>query len=323
MPNHPSQPDPGPSLAANKGKGRVHKALAMKDMALGRTKPSAKGKAPMKCTRPKTSKELVDNSSDDKGKGEDSSDGGVIHMKLKLVDKELVNFWVVRRMGAHAMSTHPHSARSHWTAMSVSLQNKNAPYTRGWWQRAGEKGWLWCCQPWLQSSQVSYHFGNTSNTNVLLATLGMPKELAQKFDEYETQANSHCKELKELAKEVVALRSQNLAVCWFCTECLITMYKKMTTCDAKTTEALCLILTMHRNKACLNMNFCQAIHQLEALVGQPPAPLPSFPFLPPPSPSIPLSPNPNNNQSNAGGAKSASLTTDIPTIIEASKKRGK
>ena len=54
----------------------------------------------MKCTRPKTSKEVVDNSSDDKDKGEDFSDGGVIHVKPKLVDKELVKCLSCKKDGS-------------------------------------------------------------------------------------------------------------------------------------------------------------------------------------------------------------------------------
>lgn len=138
----------------------------------------------------------------------------------------------------------------------------------------------------------------------------MPKELAEKFNQYEMQANAHREELKELAEEVVALQSQNLAVCQFCAECLVSMYKKVTTHDAKTTKALCLILTMHWDKSCLNINLCEAIHWLEALVSQPLVPLPP-------------STNPNNDHSNAEGAKSTPLTTDIPPTIESLKKRGK
>ena len=80
----------------------MDKALPLKDKDTvpGQAKLLAKGKALMKRTRPKISKEVVDNSTDDKGKGEDSSDGGVIHVKPKLVDKELVKCLSCKKDGS-------------------------------------------------------------------------------------------------------------------------------------------------------------------------------------------------------------------------------
>ena len=94
----------------------------------------------------------------------------------------------------------------------------------------------------------------------------MPKELTNKFNQYKMQASNHHEELKELAEEVVTLQSQNLAVHQFCAKHLVTMYKKIASHDAETTEALRLILAMHCDKSHLNLTLHKTIHQLKALV---------------------------------------------------------
>ena len=53
----------------------------------------------------------------------------------------------------------------------------------------------------------------------------MPKELADRFDQYETAGNSNREELRELAQEVAALRAENNSLHRFVSDFLLQMHE--------------------------------------------------------------------------------------------------
>ena len=146
----------------------------------------------------------------------------------------------------------------------------------------------------------------------------MPKNLAERFDQYEAEPNSNCDDLKGLTDDIKNIWEENTSLCHFCFDQLVNMYKHLSTCDLKTRESLQLILTMHWDEQQLNAHLCESIQCLEALLGQP---------------SLSLCSTQNEAESNAAETEAATIPTaaDIPTTItpdippipaESLKKRG-
>ena len=96
----------------------------------------------------------------------------------------------------------------------------------------------------------------------------MPKNLAERFDDYEAQANSNRDRVKGLANEIKAIQEENTSLHCFCFDHLITIYKHLSACNVKTRESLHLILTMHRDEQRLNVHLHKLVQHLEALLGQ-------------------------------------------------------
>ena len=76
----------------------------------------------------------------------------------------------------------------------------------------------------------------------------MPKNLAERFDDYEAQANGNCDELKGLADNIKAIWEENTSLHRFCFDHLINIYEHLSAHDLKTRESLQLILTMHQDE---------------------------------------------------------------------------
>lgn len=60
----------------------------------------------------------------------------------------------------------------------------------------------------------------------------------ERFERYETEANRHREEMRELAQEVAAARAESTTVRRFCADRLIKVYEHLSTRDVEMTEAL-------------------------------------------------------------------------------------
>ena len=115
--------------------------------------------------------------------------------------------------------------------------------------------------------------------------------MADRFERYETEANTNREELKELAQKVEALRAENTTLRRFCSNRLFNMYEVLSTRDVEITKALRTVLTIQHEEHRLNQHHVEAMNQLEILLRQPISealnqadaalsPLPPFPPLP-------------------------------------------
>lgn len=152
--------------------------------------------------------------------------------------------------------------------------------------------------------------------HVFLLGWGVPKDLAERFDQYENQANSNREELKEMAQQLAALRSENSTLQRYFADRLVAMYENLARRDVGITEALRVMLTFNSREQAQSAHFRDEIVRLEALLRQPAADDAPLPTLQPHRlPSLPLAAELDPP------ADGPATPTDMPPPIEAPQKR--
>ena len=190
--------------------------------------------------------------------------------QLQWSTRSWLNVWAVRKMGLSVWSTPAWSASHHQPAMSALWPRKSVASTGNQGERAKRGSQPLCLQAEPGSWQVSGSVATWPQSNtILLATWGVPKDLAKCFDLYETQANSNQEQLKEMSQQIDVLHSESNTIHQFCMDWLLTIYKTLMARDVKTATAFWSILTMHHGKQTLNCHVCDTVAQLETTVGQP------------------------------------------------------
>lgn len=323
-------PSPPPVAPSNKSKGKADKTTSKekpaKEPAPSRTKPPAKDKVAPKSTKPKKSNEYVeDETTDGERRDVAASDGEGRVEESKPKDKEAVKCVSCEKDGNPCLvnpSTIDNASPACYECFTAkrkcSLCKRGGRKKKPVAVPPGGVGELSCkSSPW----------NFLSEPNALLATFGVPKDMADRFDRYETEVNTNREELKELAQKVAALTAENHTLRHFCSDRLFNMYEALSTRDVETTEALRTILTIQHEEHRLNQRHLEATNRLEVLLRQPlSTALNQADALLGPLPPLPVSPSSQSeNRSNAAGTagtKSGEFAADVPASIQTSNKRG-
>lgn len=155
----------------------------------------------------------------------------------------------------------------------------------------------------------------------------------ERFERYETEANRHREEMRELAQEVAAARAESTTVRRFCADRLIKVYEHLSTRDVEMTEALRTMLTVHQDEHRLNQRLREGTIRLEALIGQTssqtlsppnigPSPLPAPSPLPVPPPASPPT-EANAEPTNFQGSQKRGISSGPDTADKAAKRQKK
>lgn len=302
----------GPPAAKSRGKAGP-KDKSQKDLVSTQNKPIPKSKAPQK---PKLSKEFVEDTSDGEYKAGDSDEANA---ESKPVNRELVKCTGCEKDGSPCL-VNPATVGSKSSPACYecfSSKRKCSLYKRS---TEGRKRKAVAVAPGAMGELSGKLFGfSLYLPNVLLVEFGIPKDLLERFERYETEANTSREELRELSQEVAALRAENNSVRRFCADRLCHVYETLGARDSETIEAFRSLASIHHEEHSLNAHLREAMEKVEALLGHPL----SY-ALDPTNAASPLLVDPplsaHGDESNTAGTEFTEAPTHIPAVQAPGKR---
>jgi hypothetical protein len=94
--------------------------------------------------------------------------------------------------------------------------------------------------------------------------------MVEHFEQYESAANTQREELKELVKEVAALKAEKHRLARFFGDKLLKMYEVLGTRDTEMNEAVRSLLTMRHVDQCLHQQHAESMNRVEGFLAHQP-----------------------------------------------------
>jgi hypothetical protein len=142
----------------------------------------------------------------------------------------------------------------------------------------------------------------------------MPIELVERFDQYEAAANTQREELKELVKEVAALKAEKHTLARFFGEKLLKVYEVLGTRDTETNEAVRSLLAMHQVDQRLYQQHAESVNRVEGFLARQSLSaalnVPEAILHPPASPASPTSPSSVRDENENDNAEQGELVAN-------------